>query len=166
MLNIITYNNIIKLVTEILDENYISSPPIRIEELVRIYGLNVTSVIFEGDLGGIAGLLDPDKKMIYVDTADSAGRKAFTIAHELGHWMLHKEIFIENPKGYILYRKPLGRPNDDLYEKEANYFAAQLLVPEKFLNKYINYDINTIAKIFGVSAEVIGFRLKDEYGRS
>ena len=63
-----------------------------------------------------------------------------------------------------MYRKALGELNQDPKEKEANCFAANLLVPAELLEKYKDYNIDTIAKIFGVSQEVIGYRLQFENG--
>jgi Zn-dependent peptidase ImmA (M78 family) len=54
------------------------------------------------------------------------GRKRFSIAHELGHWELHKDIFSDvysevAMKGYGVNK----------IEIEANIFAAELLMPSK-----------------------------------
>ncbi len=56
------------------------------------------------------------------------GRKRFAVAHELGHWLLHKSI-----------SQVLACTSEDMVAKykasapeiEANYFAAELLMPEK-----------------------------------
>jgi Zn-dependent peptidase ImmA (M78 family) len=90
-------------------------------------------------------------------------RQAFTLAHELGHWLLHNEKLRESPELSILFSKPLGELNKEPIEKEANCFAASLLVPKSFLEEYKDEDPLTIAQIFGVSQDVIGFRIKDEY---
>ncbi len=57
------------------------------------------------------------------------GRKRFAIAHELGHWELHKDIsqiFACTEKDFVAKYK------GSLEEIEANYFAAALLMPTKF----------------------------------
>lgn len=67
----------------------------------------------------------------------------------------------------IFYRKPLGRSNLDPIEKEANCFAANLLVPKFMLEKYIpdyvsgKISIKELSLIFEVSADVMGYRLHD-----
>lgn len=154
---------------EVLKENFVVSPPIDIEDLVTNYGLQVVEVDFDLDpkFHNVAGLIDPKEKTIFVSNKDSETRKAFTIAHELGHWLLHQEKLQSEPEKYsILYRIPIGTLNSDPVEKEANTFAANLLVPKHLLDKYKDLDVDTISRIFGVSPEVVGYRLKNEYGRT
>src|SRR5690606_8372729 len=114
----------------------------------------------------VAGFIDPMQKIIYVNEKDKAPRQAFTVAHELAHWMLHQDKLHSEPDKYaVLYRTPLGKTEDEV-EKEANALAGRLLVPRKLLDKYKNNsNIATVAKIFGVSEELIGYRLKHEYRR-
>ncbi|HEG43628.1 MAG TPA: ImmA/IrrE family metallo-endopeptidase [Phycisphaerales bacterium] len=60
------------------------------------------------------------------------GRKRFAIAHELGHWELHKkvsQIFTCTEKDFLAKYK--GSPE----EIEANYFAASLLMPKKLFEE-------------------------------
>jgi len=148
-------------VDEVLKENFVLSPPVRIEDIAANYGLTLVEADLADD---IAGFIDQTKKKIYVNKNDSDTRQAFTIAHELGHWLLHRTQLNSDPDKYaVLYRKPLGGSNGDPVEKEANFFAAHLLVPKSLLEKYKDEDPNTIAKIFGVSPEVVGYRMKNEY---
>lgn len=62
----------------------------------------------------------------------------FIMAHELGHYFLHSEnLFTE--KNIFSYEYHSSKSNDSL-EEEANYFAANLLVPESlFKEKYAEY---------------------------
>lgn len=149
---------------EVLRDNLVEEPPVKITEIARNYGLLVETADL-GEYGAdVAGFIDPASKIIYVNKKDSATRQAFTIAHELGHWLMHQDELEKEPNKYaVLYRKPLGTVNGDPVEKQANTFAANLLVPKKMLEKYAkDSDINTLADIFGVSTEVIGYRLKHE----
>lgn len=161
------FDEAIALANKILEENYVQTPPVQVDDIARNYHLKIIEADFKKFSGAVAGFIDPETSTIYVNKDDPDTRKAFTIAHELGHYLLHKEILIpDNSKYRVLYRKPLGQINSDPLEKEANCFAAHLLVPKKLLDKYKDEDINVIAKIFGVSDDVIGFRLKREYGRN
>lgn len=56
-------------------------------------------------------------------------RRRFTLAHEIGHFCLHKEA----KDGFVDSRKTMSRSESywDRYESEANSFAAALLMPEK-----------------------------------
>ena len=72
-------------------------------------------------------------KLIGVNSDRSLAWKRFIIAHELGHYVLHfKE---KNLKGLYAHRDH-KRGRDEL-ENEADFFAANLLMPrESFENKY------------------------------
>ena len=154
------YTNAIEKARAVIQDNFIVVPPVRIDEIARNYGLNVIQANFKNYSREVAGFIDLAKKTIYVNASDSDTRKAFTIAHELGHYLLHLEKLQDpNNKISVLYRKPIGELNSDPIEKEANCFAANILVPMELLEKYKGEDVNTIAKIFGVSPEVIGYRI-------
>ncbi len=147
----------------VLAENYISEPPIKVVELVKNYGFDVMETDLPND---IAGFVDPQKKVIYLNISDTPSRKAFTVAHELGHIKLHLKDLNDNPDLGILYRKPLGKKDEDPKEQEANCFAANLLVPEQMLKATIKKygdlaSVENLAILFGVSQEVIRYRLHD-----
>ncbi|MFN7161079.1 MAG: ImmA/IrrE family metallo-endopeptidase [Candidatus Gracilibacteria bacterium] len=160
------YQNAVDKALAIIEDNYVCTPPIDIVEIAKNYGLSLVEIEFIGEHASVAGFIDPSSKTMYISKSDPDHRKAFTIAHELGHWILHQPELGDEPHKYaILYRKPLGASTTDPLEKEANAFAANLLVPRKFLDTYKDLDVASIAKIFGVSPEVIGYRLQIEYGR-
>lgn len=144
---------------KVLVDNCISHPPIPIDELAGNYGLRVLEMSFPTELAHVSGIIDMNNGRIIVNQEDGINRKVFTIAHELGHWLLHKEILEENPERSLLLREPIGQLNSDPIETEANFFAANLLVPMKLLRQYPCDDIGLLAKLFGVSKEVIGYRL-------
>lgn len=163
--NLTVIQEAVKKADEILEENSVVSPPVRINEIIENYGLKALESSFSDP--EIAGVIDVEREKIYVNKDHSPTRKIFTIAHELGHWILHRnELTDELGKYAILYRKPMGEVNDDPIEKQANAFAAHLLVPKKFLKKYYEEikrnNISAIAEIFGVSHELIGYRIKQE----
>lgn len=152
------YGKVIELAEKIIKDNYISSAPVHIDEIVKNYGL----IVVEADLDhqNISGFIDVRNKRIVLNKYETEARKAFTIAHELGHYLMHKNELEQNPDRYaIFYRAPMGAPQDSI-EEEATCFASRLLVPEKILQQYKDYDNNTLAKIFGVPIDVIGLRTK------
>jgi Zn-dependent peptidase ImmA (M78 family) len=57
-----------------------------------------------------------------------AGRKRFAVAHELGHWLIHKEHTQINA---CTDQDMVAKYKASALEIEANYFAAELLMPEK-----------------------------------
>jgi len=153
----------IESANEVLAENYLSEPPINVYELAKNYGLDVIEVHFPASQDNISGFVtatDGTGKL-YVNANEPPNRRRFTVAHELGHWRLHKEELQTNPERSILFRIAIGQLNKDPIEREANIFAANLLVPLDMLRKYKAGKTNAeLAKLFNVSADVIGYRMK------
>ncbi|MDP4011407.1 MAG: ImmA/IrrE family metallo-endopeptidase [Candidatus Roizmanbacteria bacterium] len=152
---------------ELLNKYELSEPPIRIEDIIKGEGLSVFEVDFKSNNDLVSGFIDHDESTIYVNKYEKDDRQAFTLAHELGHWLLHKDDLKGDSDIAIMYRKTDITRNKDPREKEANCFAANLLVPKKMLDKYVHkYSLPQLAQIFGVSEQVITYRLQFEYGQS
>jgi|ERR1051325_1049519 Zn-dependent peptidase ImmA (M78 family) len=123
----------------------ISNAPVEVEPLLRC--LNVEVRYEEGDddvSGGLYRL--PDGPIIGVNSHHSHPRQRFTIAHEIGHLLLHDlPVFVDEsfelpPDGVNSQREqPTFRRDTisslaiDPVEIEANKFAASLLMPLAFL---------------------------------
>lgn len=111
---------------------------------------------------------------IVVNAHHSKERRRFTMAHELGHIVLHWKWpnYTANAKYSILYRNDLSEEADSEREKEANEFAAQLLAPLDIIKRvlphdikdYSDYDINILsvkmAKAFKISKQFAWRQLK------
>lgn len=116
--------------------------------------------------GVLLAIKDGDKinYTILVNNSKHKNRIYFTIAHELGHYFLHKD---ELEKGMIVDDEETqrlfcidGSLSDDK-EKEANYFAATLLMPEDAVKKTWEKlkDVDQCASIFSVSVDAMSIRL-------
>lgn len=157
------YGLVMASVNKCLSENYITEPPVSPVEISRNNGTRVLFADFPENENVISGFLDFSNNIIYVNKTEPARRQTFTIAHELGHALLHRELFTNFPDDYIvLFRGPLGSSKDPL-EQEANAFAANLLVPKTMLSKYIRIG-NTaeLSRLFNVSEDVIRYRMTFE----
>lgn len=155
---------------EVLRDNSVTNPPVDVFEIANNYGLNILEADLRKEKESPSGILDMDNSNIYVEKTDSPQRKVFTVAHELGHYLMHKEELKSYPEKYaVLYRRPLGAPNHDSVEQDANSFAATLLVPQKMLDRYKKSEnpedenLYLLSKLFGVSRELIGWRISDLY---
>jgi len=163
------YKKVKRMVNVVLNENLVVEPPVRVEEITRNYGLHIrqTDFVAKG-FHQVAGFLDLEQKTIYLNQTDADSRKAFTIAKILGYWLLHQNEILANPDKYtVIQYKPLGRQaNKDLIEREANFFASQLLIPDSMVENFFDQlqDLKKITRIFGVSEDVISYRLKEQYG--
>ncbi|HEY3283089.1 MAG TPA: ImmA/IrrE family metallo-endopeptidase [Armatimonadota bacterium] len=153
-----------------LERNFVKSPPVNVVELSKSEGLSVAMAYFSDQARQVAGYIDLEQQSVVVNAVDRPNRQRFTIAHELGHWALHQDQLQNNPERGVLMRVPLGTSNRDPVEREANVFAANLLVPQAFLRtllpsfgrkgQYHPDDIPDLARTFVVSEDVIGFRLQ------
>ena len=121
--------------------------------------------VFEAELDkNISGAIrfnnDTKKFEILVNSKDSKVRQRFTIAHELGHFFLHKDILeSEDIHIDILYRTE-KTPEEVEREKEVDYFAGALLMNRTLLKKLRNsYSITELAEMFEVSASAMTVRL-------
>ncbi len=67
--------------------------------------------------------------LFYNDSISSDGFRRFTVAHELGHYFLeghYKHIFADGNSRHV---SDSGYSSDDPFEREADAFAAALLMP-------------------------------------
>lgn len=177
----ITTNHIESVVEKLLVEADIDNPPIKVDGIAEfICGLefgwsNLDKYAKNGEV--LAAIVIQDEK-IYMNESkeyelkNNPGRRNFTIAHELGHWFLHKDLAQENlfgMKGNVLICRGINNKIDNK-ERQANIFASHLLMPEKFLKTQLSsfttplneYDLRKLAKIFQVSKQAMKIRLVDE----
>lgn len=145
---------------DILTTFGVDSPPVPLADIVSSYGLNIKYADFSSIPEGnkIAGFIDLETSNIYVNKDDSPNRQRFTIAHELGHYILHKDYVKDEEKYSVLLRVPLKDRDYAPEEQEANCFAASLLVPNELLKKYKDIPNTIKASIFAVSEDVIKYR--------
>jgi IrrE N-terminal-like domain len=86
------------------------------------------------DTGGrfrIAGLISRQSQTIAVSTAFPRDVVRFTGAHEIAHWIHHPNQVMHRDRPLSgTHLRSEGRP---LFEREADYFAACFLMPERLL---------------------------------
>ncbi|MFY9462932.1 MAG: ImmA/IrrE family metallo-endopeptidase [Candidatus Sungiibacteriota bacterium] len=131
---------------------------------VKVYYLDLSE--FSKSNKGVNGIIkwsekpeEESKAEIYINNDYSSERKRFTLAHELGHFILHPN---EEKLRVDTYDYSKGT-QDSSDETEANYFAASLLMPrDEFENvlKVADGDVKTVAKYFGVSSHAAETRLQ------
>lgn len=100
-----------------------------------------------------------NQPIIRYKSTESEVRQRFTIAHELGHFVLgHGGAYRDDPSNFSL-------ANHDPLEVAANRFAAELLMPEEVLQFLIveqgTSDIASLAKQLRVSQVAMKYRLKN-----
>lgn len=119
--------------------------------------------------GAIVFKKDISKYIILINKHEPITRQYFTTAHEIGHYFLHGEQ-IKNGEMIVDYENILDSSNAlfridaqlaDQIEREANNFAAALLMPERFVRKVWTQlkNIEECAKVFNVSVIAMSIRL-------
>jgi len=165
----VRYSLIRKLTSDILEKARISEPPVDVEHVAKICG----AVIEEDNLGeDVSGILLRTKHnktpIIGVMKYQATVRKRFTVAHELGHLLLHdgREVHIDRLYR-VNYRSDRADGGIKVEETEANAFAAELLMPVQFLDSEGDFlfdigadeQLKQVADKYGVSAEAMSWRL-------
>ena len=117
--------------------------PVKVSSVAKALGLIVRASTLPA---GISGEIrpDPDRPgnyIIRVNRHDSAPRQRFTVAHEIGHYLLHKDQIARGIQDDALYRSTLS----DQREAEANRMAADILMPADLVE-----DAIARARILGV----------------
>lgn len=161
----------------VLKQLGIQKAPVNPEEIINklsstdldsLSGLSVKVVSqdFQGELEEVSAILIKEKRqaIIAVNSAHSENRRRFSIAHELGHLILHSNT--ENLKvEKQFFTRAEGVRNLD--EVEANEFAAELLMPEHLITKDFNalvikdedFIVSELAKKYKVSEAALTYRL-------
>jgi Zn-dependent peptidase ImmA (M78 family) len=91
-------------------------------------------LVQESDDIEVSGLLVPGTRYVFLnarEARESEGRRRFTLAHEIGHWVCQcDEGRIPSPAPIMCRQADLAAGADAALEREANNFAASLLMPE------------------------------------
>lgn len=139
-------------------------PPVQIAEMAR--EMDVEVYMSKGWPDHISGLIRTDPEhggesgyAIYTNANHSERRRRFTIAHELAHYILHRHLIGNGITDDVLYRSRLGGP----IERQANRYAAKLLMPWNLILESIEQGIDTVEKLaekFEVSKSTMSIRLE------
>lgn len=156
--------NLEELTTQVLlDNDMLYKVPVDVISIAKNYGIKAYSAELNNEVSGAIKYDDKSKKFEIIVNKNNPGvRQRFTIAHELGHYFLHRDI-LKNSDIHIdtLYRVVTQMDHQTKeQEKEVDYFAGALLMNRKVIEKLIeNYSIEEMAQIFDVSYSAMTVRL-------
>ena len=123
-----------KKAREVLARVHASKPPIDVERVTSELGLFVHYEPYAGELSGMIHRLGDGSAVIGVNALHSRTRQRFTIAHEVGHYLLHKDEALHVDEFFpFAKRDKSSSAAEDTREVEANQFAAELLMPASML---------------------------------
>ena len=159
------------IVERLFAQHNVRSEPVDVANIARSIGVEVQEEPAEDDL---SGFLYRDRKrkvtIIGVNSSHHPNRRKFTTAHELGHYLLHDFDNVHVDRQFKIWlRNEASSQGTDLEEKEANLFAAEILMPAKFIERDVKRIgtldlmdedvIRELAEQYGVSAQAMTFRL-------
>ena len=142
--------------------------PVPLELVAHRIGLAVDQVPLGDDISGVL-VVTGDKGSIGVNRDHPEPRRRFTVAHEIGHFVLHRsqrDLFID--KSFVAFRDTTSSAGIDRAEIQANQFAAALLMPAALVQQELRRHaesivtedvIDRLAERFEVSSQAMMYRL-------
>ncbi len=144
----------------LLSQFDVQDPPVNPVLIARRTGVEVVFASFEAEAEDVSGFYDYEERKIFVNRDEPALRQTFTVAHELGHQILHSDWVATD--AYRVYRR--GNQVQDEHETEANFFAANLLMPRFLMNRFYDLPVPDLSQMFAVSVPAVKARLQTLYG--
>lgn len=161
----------------LLAEEAVKAPAVPVDKIAKKLALLVEESLPDDISGMLVPLRPPVRNKswaIVVNRKHAEVRKRFTIAHELGHLLMHHFTKPHADKAFkVRFRDALSSDGSVQEEIEANQFAAELLMPENLLlprleEVGLDYALDSeeqqrklgvIASAFGVSQQALQVRL-------
>ena len=156
------------------------SVPVDAVKVAKSLKVSVHQETLEEEVSGVLLIKGPERHIL-VNRAHHPNRQRFSIAHELGHLVLHHKekdgdrLFVDT---HIKLYQRVGAPSDKAYsepgsattpneERQANEFASSLLMPASLLEQAARerdlrdeLDVSALATMFAVSEQAMAIRLQ------
>jgi Zn-dependent peptidase ImmA (M78 family) len=138
----------------------LSYPENKLLEITKALNIQVLLADFEAESEEIRGFIKKgigeEQSLILLNKREAPSERTFTLAHELGHHFLHdgdqyfRDTYKTNLEG-----------DDAKIQREANYFAACLLMPKEKFEEILSQtpDVKIIADYFGVPEAAVISRI-------
>lgn len=162
-----------ELAESLLEKFKIRKAGFDVAHLAEQMGIEVRFETVDDDLSGFLFRdVKANQAIIGVNKSHHTNRQRFTIAHEIGHYLLHpgEPVHVDGTNvAFRLNRRDIdSSTGQDDSEREANLFAAELLMPARLLEKDLRTadidllnddDVAELAAQYGVSTQALTFRL-------
>jgi Zn-dependent peptidase ImmA (M78 family) len=144
-----TRGEIQQRVAELLRKHQVQGPPVPVRNIAVAEGLQVLESSSQGDISG-ALIRASGVTVIAVNASHHINRQRFTIGHEMAHHFLqHKGERDHLDWNFTVMRRDTRSSEaTDAQEIEANFFAANLLMPKEFVRR----DVAQLARFNGEAA--------------
>jgi len=153
---------------ELLVQSSIATAPVNVEAIAQRLDIHIRRTPTDDDVSGFL-LKQAGVAVIGVNALHHPNRQRFTIAHEIGHFVLHDFDEVHVDKSVVRLRSEASSTGTDREEVEANQFAAELLMPREFLESELpRFAVNDLfdergmrllARHFQVSVQAMSNRL-------
>ena len=140
---------------------YMNNIPVQVDKLAVALGLRLEYESLPDDISGKIKYNSYDQFIITVNRNHPPVRRRFTIAHEIAHFVLHRDLIGDGVEDDGLYR---SRSLSSAVERQANRYAADILMPWWQVTSRYREGVRTaveMAAIFCVSVAVAEIRLKE-----
>jgi Zn-dependent peptidase ImmA (M78 family) len=151
------------------------SLPVPVERIAKQLGIQVRFSPLDQELSGMIFIKD-GVPIVGVNSIHHPNRQRFTIAHEIGHYILHRELLtseVHVDKQFpALMRDENSATGTESIEIQANRFASCLLMPQVLLDQALkgrHFDIDDprpleeLAKRFRVSKQALDYRIGNRF---
>jgi Zn-dependent peptidase ImmA (M78 family) len=147
----------------LLQEHRLETAPVDVHRLAEELDLDLSFEPMEDDVSAML-LIEDGEGHIVVNKSHHANRQRFSIAHEIGHFLLHAkgdQLFVDRS----FYRNQASSVGESRQEVEANAFAASLLMPSKLVKEDLPDDddpelyVARLASTYAVSELAMTYRL-------
>src|SRR5579863_1263022 len=149
-----------QMARKILAESKVKVPPVDLLLILSTHGIGYEEVDDFPDTVDALIVEDGSKVYAAVNARQHLHRRRFSLAHELGHYFMHRDgmpeeaITIDNPPS-----DDMGEVTKSPAETEADLFAGELLVPLEMLKLHVQKGIPELSGIFLVSEQVISISI-------
>ncbi|MEZ5709323.1 MAG: ImmA/IrrE family metallo-endopeptidase [Blastomonas sp.] len=141
---------------------YWDSTPVPIDRIIADIGLPFSYEAMDDNISGYIERTDGTYRIV-VNAEHPEVRQRFTAAHELGHYIYHRDLLGEGVGDNRAYRTDgTNRPNANIrpiHERQANSFAANILMPRHRLIDVASERTEALAARFNVSKQAMAIRL-------
>ncbi|TOF32972.1 hypothetical protein CGJ25_00610 [Vibrio parahaemolyticus] len=141
--------------------------PVDLHRLCDELGIRLSYVEMDDEISGEIESRKDGTFAINVNKNHHPNRQRFTIAHEIGHFIHHRSLIgdgVDDNKAYrsVNSGKYFNRSITSGHEREANTFAASLLMPKELVHnlRKQGMSIESMACHFGVSKAAMSYRLQ------
>jgi Zn-dependent peptidase ImmA (M78 family) len=154
--------NITAVEAQSIIRSHQQAAPINVGNIATDLGLRIYGAQLPQNISGKIFYEEPSESptgyVIYVNQAEQIERQRFTAAHEIAHFILHRDLIGDGIADDVLYRSKLSSPQ----ETEANNLAADILMPWHLISELQTSgvtDVREMANRFQVSLTAMSVRL-------